>query len=74
MRGATERELRVDVHESRDVDDGEEQVTELVLDAEVGLGLGGGPTGTLDLDEQLVELLPQLREWTVEVETVKDNG
>ena len=33
-------ELRVDVDETRDVDDGEEKVTELGEDARIGLGLG----------------------------------
>ena len=59
-RRSAERELGIDVHEPRDVDDGEEEVAELRLDPLVWLGLRRGPPRPLDFDEQLAQLLVQL--------------
>ena len=59
---AAQRELRVDVDEARDVDDGEEQVAELREHARVGLGLGCRPAGAIELGLDLGELLAHLRE------------
>ena len=66
-----QRELGVDVDDARDVDDGEEEVAELGEHARVGLRLGRGPAGAGELDLDLGELLPHLRERPVEVGPVE---
>ena len=55
----------------REVDDGEEEVADLVRDARVGLGLGARLAGARDLRLQLAELLAHLRERPFEVGPVE---
>ena len=64
-------ELGVDVDDAGDVDDGEEEVAELGEHARVGLGLGRGPAGPGELDLELGDLLPHLRERALEIGPVE---
>ncbi len=73
LAGRPQCELRIDVHDARQVDDGEKEVSELGEHEWVGLRLRRGPTAAGELGLDLRDLLAHLGERPLDVGPVESD-